>query len=71
MKLNTLNYIHNLLIEREKATETAMHMTYKAYCEADDKNADNAEYLHEAYKRARELWLEAQEAKEDFESKEW
>lgn len=71
MKLKTLNYIHNLLLENEAKTLKAKQMTYEALCKAEEDGADNFESLRQVYDRMRQAYNEAFDARVDFEEKEW
>lgn len=71
MKLSTLNYIYELLKENEARTRTAMQLAYETRNQAEDEEAENLETLINLHRIARQNWLEALEAKEDFEDQEW
>lgn len=71
MKLSTLNYIHEVLVEEEKATRGAKKLLYDARNKAEDEGADNYKDLCEAYDRAKVSWNKAYDALEDFESQVW
>ena len=71
MKLKTINYINNLLIEYEKVTRDARDMARKAKEKAKEENAENYETLKEVYDRAFNSWQDASRTLEDFEDQEW
>lgn len=71
MKLTTLNYIHELLLNDEKAKREAKHLIYTERNKAEDEGADNYEALCEAYGRARKSWDDSYDALRDFEEHEW
>lgn len=71
MKLSTLNYIHEVLVEKEKATRSAKKLVYDARNKAEDEGADNYKGLCEAYERARDSLDKAYDALKDFEDQEW
>lgn len=71
MTLSTLNYIHQLLIEREAATAKAKKMVYEARDQAEIEDADNYRSLSEACDRAWESYKEANNALRDFEEQDW
>lgn len=71
MKLKTLNYIHQLLIDREAVTAKAKKIACDARNNAEIEGADNYKYLCEVADRARESYWEANDALRDFEDQEW
>lgn len=71
MTLKTLNYIHQLLIEREAATIKAKKMVYEARAKAEEEEADNYKALCDAADRAWESYKEANDALRDFEDQDW
>ena len=71
MKLETLNYIHELLIDKEKATLKAKHLVYEARNKAEDEGLDNYKALCEVYKKEKESWDKAYDALRDFENHDW
>ena len=71
MKLETLNYIHELLIDKEKVTLKTKHLVYEARNKAQDEGLDNYKDLCELYEKVRESWDKAHEALIDFEKHDW
>ena len=71
MKLKTVNYIHNLLVENERTTREARNMAREIKSKAKEENAENYETLKEVYDRAFDSWKDASRALEDFEDQEW
>ena len=71
MKLTTVNYIHNLLIENKKITHEAKQIASKAMRKAKEENAENYGALKEVHVRAFNTWQDASNVLEDFENQEW
>ena len=71
MKLKTVNYIHNLLIENKRITNEARQIASKAKRKAREENAENYMTLKGVYDRAFDTWQSASNALEDFENQEW
>ena len=71
MKLKTINYIHNLLIDNERITREAKNMARNIKEKAKEENAENYETLKEVYYRAFDSWKDASMALEDFDNQEW
>ena len=71
MKLKTLNYIHQLLIENEAKTCKAKEITREALIRAEEEEAANCESLQKSYDNMRMAYNEALEARMDFEEQDW
>lgn len=71
MNISTLNFIHEILIEKEKATRAAKKMANDAWRKAEQEGAENADDLRNIVSKTRESWCKAREALNDFEEKRW
>lgn len=71
MWIQTLNYIHELLINNENETKKAKYLTYKARNKAEDEGTDNYKELCELYEKEKESWNKAYDVLKDFEEHEW
>ena len=71
MTIKTLIYIHNALIEKEKACRTSVEILRKARNQAEYDESDNFKDLCEAYTKVWNSWVEAEAALREFEEKEW
>ena len=71
MKLTTLNYIHELLVENVKSKDNAKHLLSNSYRKAFNENADNTEDLHKIYMKSINSYEEACEVLRNFEEHEW
>lgn len=71
MKVKTLMYIHQLLVEDEARHETARKMVREAMRKAEEEGAENVVALKDAYDKAYESYRAARGAREDFEAREW
>ena len=71
MKLETLNYIHELLIERETILSCAKKTLYDAKCEAEYNNREKYLILYNTYSQTKRRWKKCVAALEDFEEHDW
>ena len=71
MTIKTLTYIHNLLIDDVKTNTNAKDYARQIAEKAEDEEAPNAQYLRELYNKAFNKYLDACNALQDFEAKEW
>ena len=68
MKLQTLNYIHELLIATEKKARDAKRA---AWNQAEFKNDPDCTDLVKQKDYTREAWNQANDALNDFENQDW
>ena len=71
MTIKTLTYIHRLLIEDEAKRHKAKELAREARNEAEEKDLDNLPDLEDLYEVTREHWIEAHNARVEFEAREW
>jgi hypothetical protein len=71
MKLETLNYIHTVLVENEATASKARKLAREAAQKADDEDADNRAALWEVSRKTFESWRKASAALGEFEEHEW
>ena len=71
MKLQTLNYIHELLIATEKKARDAKRAAWAAWNQAEFKNDPDCTDLVEQKDYTREAWNQANDALNDFENQDW
>lgn len=70
MKLQTLNYIHELLIENEKKAQDAKSAAWSALKQAN-KNESDYNKLLEKSDYTREEWIKARTVLNEFEKQDW
>lgn len=71
MTLETLNYIHELLIEKETILSCAKKTLYEAKCVAEYNNSENYLTLCNTYNQTKRRWEKIVAALEDFENHDW
>ena len=71
MTVKTLTYIHRLLIENEDKLHKAKELARKARNEAEEKDLDTLPDMEDIYEVTREKWLDAHNARVEFEAREW
>lgn len=71
MTIKTLTHIHNLLIEAERVAHAEKELFRKARNSAEDNNDPNLECIEAQYNKARDKWLTATNALDEFESHDW
>lgn len=71
MTVKTLTYIHNLLKEEVSKLKDAHTYIKTITTEAKEKEAPNADFLQRQTDKAWSKYIDAMNALEDFENKEW
>lgn len=71
MTIKTLTYIHQLLIENEAKHHNAKELARKARNEAEEKDLDNLPDMEDIYQITRGEWIDAHNARTEFEAREW
>ena len=71
MTIKTLEFIHNLLKEEANKTDDAHKYMRDIVTTARENNQPNADYLAQQQEAAWKKRIEAKQALDDFEQKEW
>lgn len=71
MTLETLNYIHELLVERETILSCTKNALYEAKCVTEYNNKKEYLILCDTYSRTKRKWEDCVAALEDFEEHNW
>ena len=71
MTIKTLTRIHNLLTEDKKTRYHAYQLLRDASDKANDEKAPNAKYLEKQKNEAWDIYIEASNALDEFESHDW
>ena len=71
MTIKTLTYIHNLLIDKEKVTNSAKELARKNLINAEENELPNLKSFENLYQKTYNSWLEASRALDEFEQHEF
>ena len=71
MKLQTLNYIHELLISAERKFSESKEKTYDAMKQAEIHGDKNYSIVKTKYEPAEQIYDDIKDALVDFENQDW